>query len=371
MKKLILLGSAFLFTLGFATAQSGWGTKGAHDDFASTTQYSNGPNGEGLYWFETTSASTLKLTRTAGSMDVAVTNAGACHSGASCYPLFGVQFGTDNSNNPYTIDLSSGADITLNVENTGSQLVYVSIQLKDVNDVIAEFEPNVSDVTPTTTYDDNTGTPNFYYHRKALNGFTLAAGATKTITIDLSSVPGAIGGLTAFDVDGSGTPNNCDGVHPATCPETAYKIDASKIKDILFMVNFGDADINLSEGDGNPVSDKFIAGTDITAFSGTIKVYDFKVGDVSSIVAGVKDAVVDNSLSVYPNPADESLTVSFKALTGANVSICDITGNKLMSTTASAGDNNVTLNTSGLVSGMYILNIETENGVVARKLSVK
>jgi hypothetical protein len=360
MKKLILLGSALLFTFGLSKAQ-GWSSKGAYDNFASSTEYSNGSNGEGIHWFETTSGSTLVLTRSTGYMSVAATSAGGCTNATpACYPSFGVQWGSDASNNPFTMNLSSGADITFDIQNTASKLVFVTIQVEDINGNIAEFEPNVSDVTDTSTW-GYAGPPTNHYRRKALNGFTLAANTRKTIKIDLSSVPGNIGGLTA----GAYTCSK-----PADCPTTSYTIDPTKIKDILFLVNFGKNDINVSEGDNDPTSDTFIPGSSIAAYTGTLKIYSFKIGDISG-VTGVKDAVVDNSLSVYPNPADESLTVSFKALTGAKVSISDITGNQLISTTANPGDNNVIMNTSGLVSGMYILNIETENGVVARKLTVK
>jgi hypothetical protein len=360
MKKLLLCGIAILFSLGLSNAQ-GWETTGAHDDFATTTPYANGANGEGLYWFDLTGGDTIALTRNTGSMAVAVTTAGACNWSTTgtpgmCYPIFGVNFGNDGATptpNPYVINLTSGANITLDIENThATQMVFMSIQLEDVTGKKSDMEPNVSDVPVPGVWGTDA-------QRKALNGLTLAAGERKTIVIDLSSVPGAIGGLTA----GAYT---CGG--PGNCPVTSYVLDPSQIKTVMFQVNFGKDDINLSEAAPH-TAETFISGAAIAAYTGTINVHDFKIG---SITTGMNEsAVVDASLKVYPNPANEALTVSFKSNDGADVSITDIIGTKVFSTTASAGENEIKVNTSNLSSGIYILNIATENGMIARKVTIK
>jgi len=361
MKKVILCGTALLFSLGFMKAQ-GWQTAGAHDDFATTTPYANGPNGEGISWFETTSATALVITRPGtgdGFMNIAATNAG----GAGNYPVFGANFNNDGAGVPtsYVVDLHSGADIKVDIENVSSQLLFMQITLEDINGVKSDYEPNVADVLTTTAYGDNSGTPNYYYYRKALNGFTIAAGVRKSITIDLSSVPGAVGGLTTVSYAGCAT-------GPYYCPTTAYSIDATKIKTVIFTVNFGSSDINLSEGDGNPIADTFISGATINAYTGTIKLHDFKIGTVTT---GVNEALIGSSLSIYPNPAKDALTVSFDANSGANVTLSDIAGMPVFSTIANIGSNKINVNTSNLPSGMYILNVATENGKVARKVTIE
>ncbi|MFL5729250.1 MAG: T9SS type A sorting domain-containing protein, partial [Cytophagaceae bacterium] len=204
---------------------------------------------------------------------------------------------------------------------------------------------------------------NSHYKRKALNGFTLTAGTRKTITIDLSSVPGAIGGLTAGSYGGCGT-------GPYYCPTTSYTLDPSQIRDLIFLINFGGNDINLSEGDGDYTLDTYIAGGTITPYNGVIKFYDFKIGTVST-PAALNKTVINNSLTVYPSPAKESLTVSFDANETTDVTLSDIVGNKMLSASANAGSNKITMNTSNLSSGIYILNVSTENGKVARKVVIE
>ncbi|HSZ72539.1 MAG TPA: hypothetical protein VK750_07660, partial [Cytophagaceae bacterium] len=163
MKKLLLCGSALLFSLGVANAQVGYQTKGGHDDFATTNEYVDAVSGKGLYWYDNTGATTIKLTRTGGGagMDINVTNAGGCRSGSNCYPSFGLNFGSG-----VTMDLSQQADMTFDIANQVNAFTWITVILTDANGKTASYEPNVSDVLPTTTWSDPS------QPRKALNGFT-------------------------------------------------------------------------------------------------------------------------------------------------------------------------------------------------------
>jgi hypothetical protein len=353
MKKLILFEIALLFSLSFATAQ-GWQNNGAYDDFAQTDFYKNGPNQEGIVWF---ADGVFSLNRPGnGTLTVTATNAG----GSGNYPLFGVNFNDSNDDGtgtPFVVDLSGGmADVQIDIENTSSQLLFIDVKLVDINNIQSEIEPNVSDITPASTWAE-------VNKRKALNGFTLAAGQRKTIRIDLSSVPENLGGLTPVSYA------NC-GTGPYYCPTTSYQIDPSQIKAVLFRVNFGSDNIELSEGDGDHTVQTFISGSSIIPFNGNIVIREFKVG-APVTVAGISKAMIDRSLSIYPNPADHVLTVSFETNEVAEISLTDIAGSTVMTTSAGAGSNKISMNTSELPSGIYILNITTGNGVIARKVSVK
>ncbi len=352
MKKVLLSASALLLSLGFANAQLT--AVGAHDDFATSTEYTN------ITWFVDASSNTqLSTSRTAGKMTVTGV------TGSNQYAYFGVNFGAN-------VNLSTNqlADVRMTVKNNSSQDLFLSVKLVDASGVQSEYEPDVADVTATTLYGDNTGTPNFYYHRKALNGFTLAGGATKTITIDLSSIPANLGGLNINDNDGSGTPNNCDGSHPFTCPETAPLLDPSAIVAIYLTPNFGSSDINLSEEAGNPVNDTYIPGSTIARFVGSFDITDFRLGTVTS--TGISDATDANaSLSVFPNPAREVLNVSFENTSGADVTLSDISGNTVYTTSAASGVNQIVVNTSNFTKGFYILNVVTEAGKVTRKVTIQ
>lgn len=349
MKKLILIGSALLLSLGAANAQ-GFSTTGGLDDFTTSTQYANGL-GQGLYWFDLTEGDTLAVTRPGdGALHVTATNAGGCTTAnmTDCYPAFGVEFGSGNE-----LDLSTFADIRLDIENTSTtDFLYIDVKLVDYNNVQSEYEPNVSDLSPSSTWGDP--------ERKSLNGFTLLEEERKTITIDLSSVPGAIGGLSP-----SGAHDCAPG--PYNCPPTTYQINPARIKSVLFRVNFGKSNIFLSEG-ADYTADTFLEGSGISSYTGVIKIYEFEVGN---FVSGTRDAAVENTLSVYPNPADDALNVSFDATADATVSLTDLMGNTVYTTSATAGANKIKVNTSDLSTGLYILNVATEKGMVARKVTIK
>jgi hypothetical protein len=85
---------------------------------------------------------------------------------------------------------------------------------------------------------------------------------------------------------------------------------------------------------------------------------------------GIDDVNASYSVSVYPNPATNNVTVSVEGLTGkAQVSVVDMTGRTVMSS-AMEGDA-MQLNVTKLAQGTYFVRIEGENISTVRKLVVK
>ena len=68
------------------------------------------------------------------------------------------------------------------------------------------------------------------------------------------------------------------------------------------------------------------------------------------------------NLSIYPNPVKELLTINglYKS-----VDILDIYGKIVLSSSAKQ-----TINVSSLASGIYMLNIHTENRIKTRKITI-
>jgi len=82
-----------------------------------------------------------------------------------------------------------------------------------------------------------------------------------------------------------------------------------------------------------------------------------------------------DKISVYPNPASESLFVSLNLKKDADVelSITDLSGKKVYETGfghLSTGDHDLTLETSGLTSGLYMVRISTGREVVVRRIMI-
>jgi hypothetical protein len=360
MKKLILCGSALLLTLGLANAQ-GWSAKGVHDDFASATPY------DSVVWSADANngASTMAITRPGnGTLKIAASNIGK--GTPNQYPTFRVNFSPNaTSPSPLNLKTDKNANIVFDIENNSSNLLFAKIELEDANGIKSNYEPNISDVTSNLGWGDQV---NGKYPRKANNGFVLAGNARGTFTIDLSSVEANLGGLTRTGWVGD---NGCTKDGPSCGPVTAYQIDPTKIVAVIFTVNYNDGSYILSMGTegGDHTDDYIIDPLDAASYTGNIIFHDFKIG--SAVLAGMQEAIIDNSLSVYPNPADEALTVSFDAKVGANVSLTDIVGNPVYTTTSKVGSNKINVNTSDLSAGIYILKIATESGMVARKVTIK
>jgi hypothetical protein len=74
-------------------------------------------------------------------------------------------------------------------------------------------------------------------------------------------------------------------------------------------------------------------------------VYNFAVSDVSK-----------NSVSVYPNPVTEKLTVSMEFKKAETAEIYSLDGRKISE--QSINDNNNVINVSGLNKGVYLLKIK-------------
>lgn len=349
MKKLILSAAALLLSLGVSA--QGYSTTGVYDDFASATRY------PGIYYWAYDGGTTGALTIDRPGDGTLVLNATSA-GGPGKYPYLAVEFDAQ------TLDLSTFADIVIDIENTNADdFTFVAIELEDASNVVAKYEPNVLDVHDTSTY-PYAGPPTNHYRRKALNGFDLLGGVRHRYTIDLTNDLVNVGGLTA-------TTAPCNGF-PKTCPNTEYLINPSAIKRVRFQLHFGSSDLDLSEGDGvtegDPTWDKSIPGSSITPFTGVLKIRELRIGNW---VSGTATAVAENSLRVYPNPADAELNISFDATSASTVKLVDMLGNVVYTAAGTAGLNNIAVNTTNLTSGLYMLTVATEQGNVSRKVTIK
>ena len=75
----------------------------------------------------------------------------------------------------------------------------------------------------------------------------------------------------------------------------------------------------------------------------------------------------DNNISVYPNPANNVINVNATSNI-SNVEVYTITGQKVGDFTANS--THTAISTSNLTSGLYLMKIHTDNGVINKKFSV-
>lgn len=83
---------------------------------------------------------------------------------------------------------------------------------------------------------------------------------------------------------------------------------------------------------------------------------------------GLENADLSSFLKVFPNPAKEQVTVSMDLSKSpiSTIAMIDVAGREI-STLSNIHAHNYSVNTAGLQSGIYFLNVTTENGATATK----
>jgi photosystem II stability/assembly factor-like uncharacterized protein len=83
--------------------------------------------------------------------------------------------------------------------------------------------------------------------------------------------------------------------------------------------------------------------------------------------AGIQEMNPVNQFTVYPNPANENVTVKTHSLT-STIEICDLMGRTI--TTVIPYSSSTTINTSTLAEGVYLLKVKNGNSISTQKLSI-
>ena len=120
-----------------------------------------------------------------------------------------------------------------------------------------------------------------------------------------------------------------------------------------------------------------IKSVDISAYAGQTVKIAFKVESAAdmyyiwfddiTVTEGVGVNNVDNNVSIYPNPATEVLNVNANSNI-QSVEVMNIMGQTIQS--INANDNYTQINISNLANGVYMLRVNTENGVINQKFTV-
>lgn len=246
---------------------------GAIDDFDSEELVTLGNLGNfGVYWFSDTldPDNTYSYERTTSNMTVTLDKA------SPKFKVFGLTFSQDKSRYLNLNDFSN-ADIKLDVTNNTNADVYIEIQLRDINGNTAEiFNADENDIS--------------WANKWQKIGTEIKQGRRFNGTLDLSSFPDKLGGLHAVSWD-CGT--------PLVCPETDYQLNASRIVEIIFLVNGGagttEGNTLYPEATGDLVFNYFSIGEVSNPESNVIKT------GVAPPASDVDGDEVDDDLDLCPN----------------------------------------------------------------------
>lgn len=94
-----------------------------------------------------------------------------------------------------------------------------------------------------------------------------------------------------------------------------------------------------------------------------------KVNDCDDILAVEENRLANTAFSLYPNPANGLVNITTSYTKSYQISLFDITGKVVRVENNKAG--NIAIDVSNLNSGIYILQIATQEGLINKKLLVE
>ncbi len=103
---------------------------------------------------------------------------------------------------------------------------------------------------------------------------------------------------------------------------------------------------------------------------------EVKGGMQTSAASGIEETELAQSMSVYPNPAVDNAMITFNTTEKSNIAIevINAVGARVMSKSfgsMNAGTQMIPLATTGLSSGIYLVNVYVNDSVITKRLSVE
>lgn len=85
----------------------------------------------------------------------------------------------------------------------------------------------------------------------------------------------------------------------------------------------------------------------------------------------VSENLANVHVSIFPNPVAGEAAIEVNGAVASTISVVDLTGKAVYTTTVSEGTSKVTFDTSGFSAGIYTVNISTEKGTITKKMVVQ
>ena len=101
---------------------------------------------------------------------------------------------------------------------------------------------------------------------------------------------------------------------------------------------------------------------------GWVEITNFNITIDDSFVTSTLDNKFDNEITIYPNPADESLYISHKTIDVLSIKILDLAGRILSN---HSNNRNNMINTSNLDNGVYLVEITSEKKKSVKKIVIQ
>jgi len=192
-------------------------------------------------------------------------------------------------------------------------------------------------------------------------------------TNDIGSILSKDGGNTWIDVTGdfpAGADVQTGGM--VVTPDSKYVFAGTDIGPYVFDIS-QEKWYSIAEGIGffNAMDVDYIASTNTIRFgSWGSGVIDFKIENV----LGVEDSeLVDNNVTVYPNPANEKITIGSTNFGGSEivVKIYTLNGEEVYADLQHNIKKTLDVDVTSLSSGLYMLEVQSNKSKVTKKLVIK
>lgn len=325
-----------------------------YDDFAQAQEYTDGM--AGLYWWSTEEAgadeqnpehaASLMRNHMHNKMDVIVSQ-GLDETGS-----FGVVFGTDDFDDPITLDFTQDFVYSMVVTNTGDEPLRVRLSPRDLHDNILD----------TDAAWQNAEVDDAIYHTIEVlvepnETDTLQVGTSQRIyDSQLADMSEPLSGtfedaLRADYPKGDDFEGNEDFSDHTTCsPERVDTFDPTQVKGFNVTV--------IHAWDKGMVNDNDcrtdLLNTPIE--NATLSIHEVRVGKTTSNpITAIMGEEEQEQITLYPNPASRENNVRFSEEV-TNVMVYDGQGNQVFSANALT-----ILNTGHLQSGLYIIRTDQGN----------
>jgi hypothetical protein len=135
--------------------------------------------------------------------------------------------------------------------------------------------------------------------------------------------------------------------------------------DVAIAANLSHALTGLTQGTTYQYK-AFAVYINDTVSNTTDTVYGKVVSFVASTIAIEEAMTLENSISVYPNPVKDALTIKTNNNSLLSVELTDLNGRVIRQTTVNTLQ--YTMEVSTLASGIYLLKIHTDTGSVSKKI---
>jgi hypothetical protein len=150
----------------------------------------------------------------------------------------------------------------------------------------------------------------------------------------------------------------------------AQDIGFDRTTDSLYGTLYGSIDgttskiglytFNLETGEAIPCSDAFESGAELSICA----IYTEPEGQ------SIKENNKSSDIKIYPNPVENSLTVSTKTDNISNIFVADLSGKEILNINPTL-QKTITINLSLLESGMYIISVKLSNERTIQKQFIK